>query len=110
MGGTVDDLTSVIVSGAELLVGKSYVVFLGDGDLPGVRGVRTVGFHSQGVFDVVKARDGIRAISQANRHPLYPDALGFVDPPGSAKGFLLDELTRSVRETVARQGNRREVN
>jgi len=109
MGGTVGDLTTVIVGGAELLPGKSYLVFLGDGDLPGVRGVRTVGYHSQGVFDVVRARDGIRAISQANRHPLYPDAFGFVDPPGGAKGTLLDDLVRSVRETAARQGDRREV-
>jgi hypothetical protein len=110
MGGTVGDLTTVIVAGAELLPGKSYLVFLGDGDLPGARGVRTVGYHSQGVFDIVKARDGIRAISQANRHPLYPDALGFVDPPGGAKGLLLNDLVRSIRETAARQGDQKEVN
>jgi hypothetical protein len=110
MGGTVGDLTTVIVGGAELLRGKAYLVFLGDGDLPGVRGVRTVGHHSQGVFDIVRARDGLRAISQANRHPLYPDAFGFVDPPGGAKGLLLGDLTRFVRETAARQGDRREVN
>jgi hypothetical protein len=110
MGGTVDDLTTVIVGGAELLPGKSYLVLMGDGDLPGVRGVRTVGHHSQGVFDIVRARDGIRAISQANRHPLYPDAFGFVDPPGGAKGMLLNDLVRSIHETVARQGNHREVN
>lgn len=110
MGGTVGDVTAMIVAGAELLPGKSYVMFLGDGDLPGVRGIRTVLAHSQGVFDIVKARDGVRAISQASRHPLYPDALGFVDPPGNAKGLLLQDLTLSVRETAARQGNRREVN
>lgn len=110
LGGTVGDLTTLIVAGAELLPGKSYVVFLGNGDLPGVRGARTVGFHAQGVFDIVKARDGVRAISQANRHPLHPDALGFVDPPGGAKGLLLADMVRSVRETAARQGSRREVN
>lgn len=110
MGGTVGDLTTVIVGGAELLRGKAYLVFLGNGDLPGVRGVRTVGYHSQGVFDIVKARDGIRAISQANRHPLYPDALGFVDPPGGANGLLLDSMVRSVRETAAREADRKEVN
>ena len=103
LGGTVDDLTTLIVGGAELVPGKSYVLFLQEDDLPGVRNVRTVREHSQGVFDVVRARDGVRAISQANRHPLYPDALGFVDPPGGAKGVLLDDLVRSIREINTRQ-------
>lgn len=110
MGGTVGDLTTVIVGGAELTLGKSYVLFLGDGDLPGVRGVLTVGEHSQGVFDIVRARDGLRAISQANRLPLYPDALGFVDPPGGAQGIFLNDMTRFVREAAARQGNRKGEN
>lgn len=110
LGGTVDDLTTVIVGGAELVPGKSYVLFLQEDDLPGVHNVRTVREQSQGVFDIVKARDGVRAISQANRLPLHPDALGFVDPPGGAKGLLLNDLIRSVRETAARQGNHQEVN
>lgn len=109
LGGTVDDLTTVIIGGAELTPGKSYVLFLQEDNLPGTRNVRTVREHSQGVFDVVKARDGIRAISQANRLPLHPDALGFVDPPGGAKGLLLKDMLHSIRETVARQGVRREV-
>jgi len=109
MGGSVGDLTTLIVGGAELIPGEPYVLFLTEGDLPGVQGVRTVRDHSQGVFEVVKARDGLRAISQANRHPLYPDALGFVDPPGGAKGLLLDDMVRSIREAVGRQNARREV-
>ncbi|HEX6865498.1 MAG TPA: hypothetical protein VF414_21905 [Thermoanaerobaculia bacterium] len=109
MGGTVDDLTTIIVAGAELLPGKSYVMFLNDDDLPGVKAVRTVRHHSQGVFEIVKARDGVRAISQAQKHPLHPDALGFVDPPGGAKGLLLDNMKKSVREIAARQGARQEV-
>jgi hypothetical protein len=109
LGGSVDDLTTIIVGGAELVPGKSYVLFLQEDDLPGVRNVRTVREHSQGVFDVVKARDGVRAISQANRLPLYPDALGFVDPPGGAKGLLLDDMVRSIRDLRARQDARQEV-
>jgi hypothetical protein len=109
MGGSVGDLTTLIVGGAELVPGKPYVLFLNEGDLPGVQDVRTVRDHSQGVFEVMKARDGLRAISQANRHPLYPDALGFVDPPGGAKGFLLDDMVSSIREMVDRQGARQEV-
>lgn len=108
LGGTVGDLTTLIIGGAELLPGRSYVLFLGEDDLPGVRGARTVRDHSQGVFEVVKARDGLRAISEANRHPLHPDALGFVDPPGGAKGLLLNEMVRSIRE-IADRDSRQEV-
>lgn len=109
MGGSVGDLTTLIVGGAELIPGKPYVLFLNEDNLPGVQGVRTVRHHSQGVFEVVKARDGLRAVSQALRHPLVPDALGFVDPPGGAKGILLADFAKSIRESVARQGARREV-
>lgn len=35
MGGTVGDRTTVIVGGAELAPGRSYVLFLGEEDLPG---------------------------------------------------------------------------
>lgn len=109
LGGAVGDLTTVIVGGAELIPGKSYVLFLNEDDLPGVRGVLTVREHSQGVFDVVRARDGYRAISQANRHPLYPDALGIVDPPGGAQGLPLANMLQSIREAAGRQGARQEV-
>lgn len=109
LGGSVGDLTTLIIGGAELIPGKPYVLFLSEDDLPGVKGVRTVRDHSQGVFEVVKARDGMRAISQALRHPLHPDAFGFVDPPGGAKGLLLDTMLQSIREIAGRQGARQEV-
>lgn len=109
MGGTVGDLTTLIVGGAELIPGKPYVLFLDEEDLPGVQDVRTVAYHSQGVFEVVKARDGMRAISQAVRHPMHPDALGFVDPPGGAKGLPLATMIQSIREIAGREGARQEV-
>lgn len=109
MGGSVGDLTTLIVAGAELVPGKSYVLFLNEDGLPGVQRVLTVREHSQGVFDIVKARDGVRAISQANRHPLTPDALGFVDPPGGAKGLPLATMVQSIRDIAGRQDSRREV-
>ena len=109
MGGSVGDLTTLILGGAELIPGKQYVLFLDEGDLPGVKAVPTVGYHSQGVFEVVKARDGMRAISQAARHPMHPDALGFVDPPGGAKGLPLATMIQSIRDIAGRQGARREV-
>lgn len=109
MGGSVDDLTTLIVAGAQLIPGRSYLMFLNEDDVPGVRQVLTVRHHAQGVFDVVRGRDGWRAISQANRHPLVPDALGFVDPPGGGKGLLLDAMKQSIREIAARQGGLKEV-
>jgi hypothetical protein len=100
MGGTVLDLTTLIVGGAELIPGKAYVLFLDEGDLPGAKGVRTVRHHSQGVFEIVPAQDGIRAISQASRQPLAPDAKGNVEAPGGARGIPLDTLRQSIRELV----------
>lgn len=109
LGGTVDDLTTLIAGGAELVPGKSYVLFLNEDDLPGAKAVPTVREHSQGVFEIVRARDGVRAISQAKGHPLIPDALGFVDPPGGAEGLLLDTMIQSVRKMVDRPSRDREV-
>lgn len=109
MGGTVGDLTTLIVGGAELIPGKSYVLFLNEEDLPGVKGVRTVRDHSQGAFDVVLAKGGIRAVSQANRHPLVPDTKGITEPPGGRQGLPLDTLRQEIRELVKNQGARREV-
>lgn len=106
LGGTVGDVSVVIPGGAELKPGQSYVVFLDEDDLPGAERALTVRDHSQGVFDVVKARDGARAISQATRHPMVPDALGFVDPPGGAEGLLLGSMTQTIRDLVAREEER----
>jgi hypothetical protein len=110
MGGRVGDLTTLIIGGAELIPGRSYVLFLNEGDLPGASGVRTVQDHVQGVFDVVIAKDGLRAISQANRHPLVPDSHGSFDAPGGVEGFSYSSMVQSVREIAGRQrGGRPEV-
>jgi hypothetical protein len=109
LGGSVDDLTTLIIGGAELIPGRSYVLFINRDDLPGVKGVTTVRDHAQGVFDIVQARDGIRAVSQANKHPLVADARGFVDPPGGAEGLLLNKMIESVREIAERPSRDREV-
>jgi len=98
MGGTVGDLTTLIVGGAELIPEHSYVLFLDEEDLPGARGVRTVRDHCQGVFEVEIAEDGLRAVSQANGHPLLPDASGAFDAPGGAEGFPLEAMIETIRE------------
>jgi hypothetical protein len=100
LGGTVGDLTALIVAGAELVPGRFYALFVGDADLPGALGVPTVPEHIQGVFDLVDARDGLRAVSQGNRHPLYPDARGRIAPPGGAEGIPLEQLKKSIVELI----------
>jgi hypothetical protein len=106
MGGTIGEFSTVIVGGAELAVGRSYLLFLDESDLPGLRRARTVREHSQGVFELVRAEGGMRAISQASRHPLRPDASGVAEPPGGAQGVVLGDMVRSIRELVARGTNR----
>jgi hypothetical protein len=105
MGGTVDDRTVMIVGGARLEPGRSYVMFLNDEDLPGVPAARTVRDHSQGVFELVTAADGAtRAVSQASDHSLVADGAGLREAPGGRAGLPLAELVRQVK--TARGGAR----
>jgi len=109
LGGTVGEITTLILGGPELVPGRAYVLFLAEDDLPGVRGALTVRDHSQGVFDLVMDKGKVRAVSQANGQPLVPDALGYVDAPGGIRGFLLDDMIEGLRESVDRQGARQEI-
>lgn len=102
-GGTVGDLTTLIVGGAELIPGNSYVLFLDEVNLPGARNVRSVREHAQGVFEVRMAVDGSRAVSQATRLPLLPDAGGRVEPPGGEDGMPLASMLQSIRELAGRR-------
>ncbi|HKI01576.1 MAG TPA: hypothetical protein VKK31_06320 [Thermoanaerobaculia bacterium] len=103
MGGRVGDLTTLIVGGAQLIPGRSYVLFLNSEDLPGVRGVLTVRDHVQGAFDLVIAKNGLRAVSQANSHPLVPDAKGYLDAPGGVEGMPLNAMIQSIHESIERR-------
>lgn len=102
MGGQVGDLTTLIIGGAQLIPGRSYVMFLNKENLPGASDALTVREHCQGVFDLVMTKSGLRAISQANGHPLVPDRQGYIDAPGGVEGFPYKALTDSIREIVAR--------
>jgi hypothetical protein len=108
MGGRVGDITTLIIGNPELIPGNSYVLFLNEEDLPGTR-ARTVRDLVQGVFDVRIGRDGLRAVSQANGHPLLPDAFGSVDAAGGAEGFPLNFMMQSIRDIAGREGARQEV-
>lgn len=101
MGGRVGDLTTLIVGGPELLPGRAYVMFLNNEDLPGVKKALTVRDLVQGVYDLEVGGDGVRAISQANRHPLVPDSLGYVDAPGGVEGLPYEAMLESIR-TIAK--------
>lgn len=107
-GGTVGDDTIAVMGGAELVRGKSYVLFLQKGELPGARGVYVVRDHSQGVFEIQSGQDGPRAVSQAARLALLPDAFGKVGTPGGAPGLPLQALHQTVRDLAERAG-RKEV-
>jgi hypothetical protein len=110
MGGRVGDTTTLIVGGAELIPGNAYVLFLNEENLPGVKAL-TVRDLCQGAFDLVMTQDGLRAISQANQHPLVPDELGYIDAPGGVEGIPFKAMTDSIRELAERpQGARQEVN
>jgi hypothetical protein len=102
MGGTVGDLTTLIVGGAELQPEHSYVLFLDERNLPGLREkTLTVSDHCQGAFDVVAVGEDLRAVSQANRHPLLPDRQDSIEPPGGVKGLALDSMVRSIRNLTS---------
>lgn len=106
MGGKVGDTTTLIVGGAQLVPGSAYVLFLNREDLPGVKGALTVRDHVQGAFDIKIGKGGaLRAVSQANGHPLVPDRLGYIDAPGGTNGFPLNAMLQSIRETVRKGGN-----
>ncbi|MFP5286168.1 MAG: hypothetical protein ACLGI9_10565 [Thermoanaerobaculia bacterium] len=108
MGGQVGETTTLIIGNPELIPGNSYVLFLNEEDLPGARAL-TVRSLVQGAFDVKIGKDGLRAVSQANGHPLLPDARGSFDPEGGREGFPLYSMTQSIRDMVGRDAARREV-
>jgi hypothetical protein len=102
MGGTVGSRTALIVGGAELLPGRSYVLFLGREDLPGAAQALTVRDLCQGVFEVKAQRGVLRAVSQAAGQPLLPDAGGSNAAPGGIEGLPVTTLMKTLRETVRR--------
>jgi hypothetical protein len=109
MGGQVGELTTLIIGGPELIPGNSYVLFLNEENLPGAERALTVRDLCQGTFDVKIGRDGLRAVSQANRHPLLPDARGSYEAEGGAEGFPINSMIQSIRDIAGRDAARREV-
>jgi hypothetical protein len=96
MGGTVGDITTLVIGNPELVPGSHYVLFLNRESLPGAATRLTVRDLVQGAFDVVQGR----AISQAIHHGLVPDAAGKTEPPGGEEGIALDEMTRQIHQIL----------
>lgn len=106
LGGTVGELTSLIVGGAELEPGRSYVLFLGEESLAGAEKVRTVREHGQGVFEIRSSAGRLRAVSQATGHLVLPGRGGESEPPGGSAGLDLEDLMRQI-EALAHPASRR---
>lgn len=100
LGGTVGDLTTMIVGGPEVVPGKSYVLFLNREDLPGVNGALTIRELSQGIFDIVDGPQGRRAVSQARNERLVADRFGKTDPVGGSAGIVLEQFSRDIRRVA----------
>ena len=99
-GGTVGDESTVVVGGAELNPGKSYLIFLESKGLPGAKGVLTVSDHCQGAFDLQMDHGALRAVSQGIRHSLAPDVVGKADAVGGREGTAYETLRQSILDRV----------
>jgi hypothetical protein len=98
LGGTVGDITTLIIAGPELTPGSDYVLFLNREALHGNRNALTVRDLSQGAFEVANVGGDRRAFSQALSHALVPDAAGLADPPGGGSGLALDDMLQQIRQ------------
>lgn len=98
LGGTVGDITTLIIGGPELTPGSDYVLFLNREAIHGNREVLTVRDLAQGAFEIADLGAGRRVYSQAIHHGLLPDADGLSEPPGGSAGFTVDEMLTRVRQ------------
>lgn len=102
MGGTVGDLTTLVIGTPELAPGHEYVLFLHRVDLPGAPSTLSIPAHVQGAFDVAAGPEGPRAVSQAAGLPLMPDLSGLSEAAGGVHGMPLPNLAAAIRELAAR--------
>lgn len=108
MGGTAGELTTLVPGVAELLPGRSYLLFLRDDSLPGTEPVLTVAEHCQGAFDIETRNGGDWAISQAAGEALVPgeDDSDAADVPGGAEGISLTSLVEEISALVKLESDR----
>ena len=98
LGGTVGDITTLIIGGPELVPGSDYILFLNREQLQGSRQVLTVRDLAQGAFELADFGAGRRVYSQGLAHVLLPDAGGISAPPGGTDGLTLDDMLSRIRQ------------
>jgi len=98
LGGTVGEVTTLIIGGPEFVPGAEYVLFLNREQLRDDLEVLTVRDLSQGAFEIADLGAGRRVYSQALGHPLLVDGEGLSEPPGGREGLTLDEIFTQVRK------------
>lgn len=98
LGGTVGDITTLIIGGPDLVPGSDYILFLNRERLQGDQEFLTIRGLVQGAFEVSGGAGGKRVYSQALTHALLPDADGISEPPGGEQGLALDDMLAQVRQ------------
>ncbi len=98
LGGTVGEITTLVIGGPELVPGSEYILFLNRERLHGDRQVLTVRDLVQGAFEIADLGGGRRVYSQALDHVLLPDVEGLSDPPGGSEGLTLDAMLTQIRQ------------
>jgi len=98
LGGTVGEITTLIIGGPELVPGSDYVLFLNKEPLLAEQAMLTVRDLSQGAFAVADVAGGRRVFSQALNLSLLPDSEGVSEPPGGKDGLTLDDMLTQVRQ------------
>lgn len=99
----------MIVGGAELVPGRSYLLFLTPGRLAGGERELTVREHVQGAFDLDEEDGQWVARSQARVHRLVADERGLSNPVGGSDGVPLAQLLDAIRVLDRQPAGRREV-
>ncbi|MBI5171223.1 MAG: hypothetical protein HZA61_17180 [Candidatus Eisenbacteria bacterium] len=100
LGGTIGDITTLVIGGPELVPGSEYLFFLNDEELPGGRVHTTVRDLVQGVFQIERTKGRALARSLAIGHPLLADADGRTEPAGGVNGLDLEALEAEVRASI----------
>src|SRR5262249_1099462 len=96
MGGSVGDITTLIIGNPELVPGSEYVLFLNPQEVLGAGRRLVLSDLMQGAFGGTRGR----AISQATRFALLPDVVGGTTPPGGDRGLAVDEMVEQIRQIV----------
>ena len=101
LGGTVGEISTLVLGVPSLEIDKSYLFFLNEEQLPGGQRHLTVRDHCQGAFDILAIDGELRARSQAWDFGLVPDELGSSQPPGGEEGLKLESILETISGLVA---------